>query len=61
MPERFDYDEGTFIFKPELTKNCGEAMVTEFERYVRLCGEEGYRFATCRDFFDIWRGHEKKR
>ena len=58
MPEKFDYDEGTFLFKPELTKNCGDVMVKEFERYIRLCGEAGYQFATCRDFCDIWSGHE---
>ncbi len=61
MPEKFDYDEGTFLFKPELTKNCGEAMCREFERYIQLCGEAGYGFATCRDFCETWRGHEKKR
>lgn len=61
MPEKFDYDEGTFFFKAELSKNCGDFMAKAFERYVQLCVDGGYEFTTCRDFFDIWKSHENAR
>ena len=54
MPERFEYDEGTFIFKPELSKNCGDYMVDAFDRYIGLCLEDGYKFISCSNFFDVW-------
>jgi peptidoglycan-N-acetylglucosamine deacetylase len=59
MPETYQYDEGTFIFKPELVQNCGEAMARSFERYVQLCRDEGFQFATCSDFARVWeeQGH----
>jgi peptidoglycan-N-acetylglucosamine deacetylase len=61
MPERYDYDEGTFLFRPELSKNCGDVMTHEFDRYVGMCREDGFQFATCRDFYRIWRSNEGKR
>ena len=54
MPETWQYDEGTFIFKPELVQNCGEEMVKNFERYVQLCRDGGFQFATCSDFARVW-------
>ncbi|MDD3777139.1 MAG: polysaccharide deacetylase family protein [Actinomycetota bacterium] len=54
MPEKFEYDEGTFLFKPELTQNCGPRMAEEFEKYIRLCLEDGYKFTTCSKFYHIW-------
>ncbi|MBC7333106.1 MAG: polysaccharide deacetylase family protein [Actinobacteria bacterium] len=54
MPEKFEYDEGTFYFKPELHENCGDTMVREFEKYVRMSLDSGYIFATCREFCNIW-------
>jgi hypothetical protein len=54
MPETFEYDEGVFHFRPELVQNCGEAMSREFDRYIQLCGEAGFRFATCGDFARRW-------
>ncbi len=55
MPEKFDYDEGTFYFKPELSKNCGSKMVEEFDQYIGLCLKDGFDFETCINFCDIWR------
>jgi len=58
MPETYQYDEGTFIFKPELVMNCGEPMAKSFARYVQLCGDAGFRFATCSDFARVWEEQE---
>ena len=54
MPRKFNYDEGTFYFKSELSKNCGQNMLEEFDRYVGLCIDDGFNFTTCIDFCDIW-------
>lgn len=54
MPEKYDYDEGTFYFKPELYKNCGDFMLREFEKYIQLSVNDGFIFTTCRGFYDIW-------
>jgi hypothetical protein len=57
MPDKYEYDEGTFYFKPELHKNCGDFMHREFEKYVGLALNDGFTFTTCERFYDIW---EKK-
>ena len=59
MPEKFEYDEGTFIFKPELSQNCGETMAKAFDEYVDLCLNDGFKFTSCSNFYDIWSSHEK--
>ena len=58
MPEKFEYDEGTFIFKPEISKNCGDFMVKTFDKYIGLCLEEGFKFVSCSSFYDIWIKYE---
>ncbi len=58
MPEKHEYDEGTFLFKPELVKNCGDAMTGHFERYIQMCRDSGFEFATCSGFARVWEeGH----
>ena len=42
------------ISRPELVQNCGEAMGKNFERYVQLCRDEGFEFATCGGFARTW-------
>jgi hypothetical protein len=54
MPAKFEYDEGTFHFKPELHENCGAFMQREFEKYIRRSLDDGFMFTTCRDFNKIW-------
>jgi hypothetical protein len=54
MPDKFEYDEGTFYFKPELYKNCGEPMLKEFEKYVQLSLNDGREFITCEHFYELW-------
>lgn len=54
MLEKFEYDEGTFYFKPELYKNCGDFMLIEFEKYIQLSVNDGFIFTTCKNFYDIW-------
>lgn len=56
MPERFQYDEGVFIFKPELHKNCGQSMTAEFDKYIKMCLNDGFKFTTLERFFDLWNG-----
>ncbi len=56
MPEKYEYDEGTFYFKPELYENCGSVMVREFERYIQLSLDDDFEFTTCENFYDIWKG-----
>lgn len=55
MPEKYEYDEGTFLFRPELVQNCGDAMARQFERYIQLCRNGGFEFATCGDFARVWK------
>ena len=59
MPEKFEYDEGTFIFKPELSKNCGDVMVNAFDKYVELCMNDGFKFVSCSNFYEIWKEYEQ--
>jgi peptidoglycan/xylan/chitin deacetylase (PgdA/CDA1 family) len=54
MPAKYVYSEGTMHFRPELHKNCGPKMAAEFERFVRLTQEDGYRFTSCRELLSIW-------
>jgi hypothetical protein len=54
MPEKYEYDEGTFYFKPELYQNCGDVMVKEFEKYIQLSLDDGFEFTTCEKFYNIW-------
>jgi len=54
MPNKFEYDEGTFYFKPELSKNCGQKMLEEFDRYIGLCIDDGFNFTTCTNFYNLW-------
>jgi peptidoglycan/xylan/chitin deacetylase (PgdA/CDA1 family) len=54
MPAKYVYSEGTMYFRPELHKNCGPKMAKEFELFVKLTQEEGYRFVSCREFLPIW-------
>ncbi|MCD6318439.1 polysaccharide deacetylase family protein [Candidatus Aerophobetes bacterium] len=54
MPKKFEYDEGTFYFKPELYENCGKFLVKEFEKYVTLCLKDGFEFTSCEEFYNIW-------
>ena len=56
MPEKYQYDEGVFIFKPELHKNCGQFMTAEFDKYIKMCLNDGFKFTTMERFFDIWEG-----
>ena len=60
MPEKFEYDEGTFIFKPELYENCGEFMIREFEEYIKKSLQDGFEIVSCKKFYDIWGNYEKK-
>ena len=61
MPEKYEYDEGTFYFKPELYKNCCDFMEQTFERYIQLTWDDGFQFTTCDDFYDIWKRYEDER
>jgi len=61
MPEKFDYDEGTFIFKPELSKNCGDFMIKTFDRYIELCLNDGFKFISCINFYNVWKDYERKK
>ena len=54
MPDKYEYDEGTFYFKPELHENCGDFMHREFEKYVGLALNDGFKFTTSERFYDIW-------
>ena len=54
MPEKYEYDEGTFYFRPELFKNCGNYMLEEFEKYIQLSLKEDFAFITCEDFYNVW-------
>lgn len=60
MPEKFEYDEGTFIFKPELSQNCGEVMARTFDKYVNMCIKDGFKFVSCISFYNIWKKYEQK-
>ena len=60
MPEKFEYDEGTFIFKPELSKNCGDFTVRALDKYINLCLNDGYNFVSCDHFYKIWTDYERK-
>ena len=60
MPEKFEYDEGTFIFKPELAKNCGDFTAKAFDEYIDLCLNDGFKFVSCSKFYEIWRDYEKQ-
>jgi peptidoglycan-N-acetylglucosamine deacetylase len=59
MPEKFEYDEGLFIFKPELTKNCGDFMAKAFDKYIDLCINDEFKFVSCIRFYDIWRKYKQ--
>ena len=61
MPEKFEYDEGTFIFKPELSKNCGDFTVKAFDEYIDLCLNDGFKFVSCSNFYKIWRDYEERK
>jgi hypothetical protein len=54
MPAKYVYSEGTMFFRDELHKNCGPKMSAEFERFVQLLQEDGYRFESCRGFLPLW-------
>jgi hypothetical protein len=54
MPEKYDYDEGTFYFRPELYKNCGQYMLKELEKYIQLSLKDDFVFITCEDFCNVW-------
>lgn len=59
MPAKYRYDEGTFCFRPELHKNCGPRMVSEFARFVEKALDAGYNFTTCagyREFYERGQG-----
>jgi len=58
MPSKFEYDEGTFIFKPELSKNCGDFTVRALDDYIDLCLNDGFKFVSISNFYDIWRGNK---
>lgn len=58
MPEKFEYDEGTFIFRSELSKNCGVFTIKAFYKYVNLCLDNGFEFATCNNFYEMWKKYE---
>jgi peptidoglycan-N-acetylglucosamine deacetylase len=61
MPEKFKYDEGTFVFIPELYKNCGDFAVKAFDEYIGLCLDDGFKFACCRNFYELWKDYEKQK
>lgn len=61
MPEKFEYDEGTFIFKPELSKNCGDFTVKAFDEYIDLCLNDDFKFTSCSEFYEIWRSYEQQK
>lgn len=54
MPEKVEYGQGLFIFKPELVKNCGDAMVAAFDKYINLSIRDGYKIVSCEKLYDIW-------
>jgi hypothetical protein len=56
MPARHVYSEGTMRFRPELHRNCGPKMAAQFERFIQLALEDGYRFASCRELVSstVW-------
>lgn len=56
MPGIFEYDEGTFHFKDELHKNCGDGMTAELDKLIGLLAGAGYAFTTAERFVDIWKG-----
>ncbi|HUI72639.1 MAG TPA: polysaccharide deacetylase family protein [Spirochaetia bacterium] len=59
MPAKYRYDEGTFLFKPELHENCGDRMTREFSLFVQRALDAGYQFGTCdeyRAFYEAQRG-----
>ena len=60
MPEKFKYDEGTFLFIPELYENCGDFMVKAFNEYIDMCLNDGFRFVSCNHFYEIWRNYEQQ-
>ena len=47
MPDKFEYDEGTFIFNPELFKNCGDHTVKALDEYIDMCLDDGFKFSSC--------------
>jgi len=61
MPEKFDYDEGTFIFKPELSKNCGQFTTNALDKYISLCLDDGFKFTSCIKFYNIWKSYKKSK
>lgn len=54
MPSLFQYDEGVFIFKDELHKNCGPVALNELDVLIRRLTEEGFQFTTAQEFVEIW-------
>ena len=54
MPGKYVYSEGTMHFRPELHKNCGPKMATEFERFVQMTQDDGCQFVSCREFLPVW-------
>ena len=54
MPDRYEYDEGYFVFKPELYQNCGEHALGELDRFIQLCLGNGFSIVTMQDFYAIW-------
>jgi peptidoglycan-N-acetylglucosamine deacetylase len=61
MPQRFEYDEGTFIFKPELSKNCGDFTVKALNDYIDICLNDGFKFTSCSRFYEIWKSYEQQK
>ena len=61
MPDRYEYDEGTMHFRPELYMNCGESMAGSFSGLIESLKGEGFRFVTCRDFYQVWLTHDSAR
>jgi peptidoglycan/xylan/chitin deacetylase (PgdA/CDA1 family) len=61
MPDRYEYDEGIMHFRPELHQNCGESMAGSFSGLIELMNGEGFRFVSCRDFYQVWQGNGSAR
>ncbi|GAI07891.1 unnamed protein product, partial [marine sediment metagenome] len=40
--------------RPEFALCCGDKMGKEFDKYIYLSLEDGYKFTTCENFYDIW-------
>lgn len=58
MPGKYEYDEGTFFFRPELYKNCGFFALNELEKYIIMTLHDGFEFLSCKDFYTVWEGKE---